>query len=146
MFICKLKVNFFSNFFFEILKRHCKLAILETLEMVDHPIKIVVSICSKLPCLSACKKSNSLLTFLLKVKLLKMVKFFLFCRKFLFCSQDVQVFVFSTIQWFTKSVTSWWVLVHGTGLIWNNKSCQDSSISFFVKKNKGQSKMVNLNH
>ena len=29
-------------------------------------------------------------------------------------SQDIQVFVFLTIPWFTKSVTSRWVLVHET--------------------------------
>ena len=37
--------------------------------------------------------------------------------QFLFRSQDIQVFVFLTIPWFTKSVTSWWVLVHETGCI-----------------------------
>ena len=30
----------------------------------------------------------------------------------MFRSPDNQVFVFLTIPWFTKSVTSWWVLVH----------------------------------
>ena len=35
----------------------------------------------------------------------------------MFHSQDIQVFVFSTILWFTKSVTSWWVSVHETGCI-----------------------------
>ena len=34
----------------------------------------------------------------------------LFCRKVMFRSQDIQVFVFLTIPWFTWSVmTSWWV-------------------------------------
>ena len=31
--------------------------------------------------------------------------------------QDIQVLAFLTIPWFTKSVTSWWVLVHETGCI-----------------------------
>ena len=42
------------------------------------------------------------------------VKNFLFRRKVMFCSQDIQDFVFTTIQWFTKPVTPWWVLVHET--------------------------------
>ena len=36
----------------------------------------------------------------------------LFYRKIMLRSQDIQDFVFLTIPWFTKSVTSWWVLVH----------------------------------
>ena len=32
----------------------------------------------------------------------------------MFRSQDIQVFVFLVIPWFTKSLTSWWVLVHET--------------------------------
>ena len=40
------------------------------------------------------------------------IKIFLFRTKIMFCSQDIQVFVFLTIPWFTKSVTSRWVLVH----------------------------------
>ena len=36
----------------------------------------------------------------------------------MFRFQDIQVFVFLTIPpWFTKSVTSWWVLEHKTGCI-----------------------------
>ena len=35
----------------------------------------------------------------------------------MFRSEDIQVFVFLTIPWFTKSVTSWWVLVYETGCI-----------------------------
>ena len=31
--------------------------------------------------------------------------------------QDIHVLAFLTIPWFTKSVTSWWVLVHETGCI-----------------------------
>ena len=37
------------------------------------------------------------------------VKNFLFRRKVMFCSQDIQVFVFLTISWFSKPATSWWV-------------------------------------
>ena len=36
----------------------------------------------------------------------------------MFRSRDIQVFVFLTIPWFTKSVTSWWVLVHETVHFW----------------------------
>ena len=35
----------------------------------------------------------------------------------MFCSRDIQVFVFLLILWLIKSVTSWWVLVHDTGWI-----------------------------
>ena len=35
----------------------------------------------------------------------------------MFRSQDIQVIVFLNIPWFTKSMTSWWVLVHETGYI-----------------------------
>ena len=35
----------------------------------------------------------------------------------MFRSQDVQVFLFLTIPWVTKSVTSQWVLVHETTCI-----------------------------
>ena len=35
----------------------------------------------------------------------------LFHRKVMFRSWDIQVFVLLTIQWLTKSVTSWWVSV-----------------------------------
>ena len=41
----------------------------------------------------------------------------LFRRKIMFCSEDIQVFVFLTIPWFTESVTSRWVLVHETRYI-----------------------------
>ena len=40
---------------------------------------------------------------------------FLVHRKVKFRSQDIQVFVF--LPWLTKSVTSWWVLIHETGCI-----------------------------
>ena len=40
------------------------------------------------------------------------VKTFLFRTKFVFRSHNTQVFVFLTIPWFSKSVTSWWVLLH----------------------------------
>ena len=45
------------------------------------------------------------------------LRIFLFHRKVKFCCWDIQVFVFLTITRFTKSVTSWWVLVHETGCI-----------------------------
>ena len=45
------------------------------------------------------------------------LRIFLFHRKVMFHSQDIQVFVFLTISWFAKSVTSWWVLVLETGYI-----------------------------
>ena len=46
-----------------------------------------------------------------------MFRILLFRRTVMFGSQDIQVFVFSTIQWFSKSVTLWWVLVHDTEYI-----------------------------
>ena len=42
--------------------------------------------------------------------------FFYFVEK-MFLFQDIQVFVFLTIPWLTKSVTLWWVSVHETGCI-----------------------------
>ena len=45
------------------------------------------------------------------------VKNFFCSRKAIFHSQDIQVFVFLTIPCFSKSVTSWWVLVHETECI-----------------------------
>ena len=54
------------------------------------------------------------------------LRFFLFRRKVSFRSQDIQVFVFLTVPWFPKSVTSWWVLVDEAGCIFecvlNHKS------------------------
>ena len=52
------------------------------------------------------------------------LRIFLFHRKVMFHSQDTQVYVFVTIPWFTKLVTSWWVLVHEAGcnfeyILWN---------------------------
>ena len=50
-----------------------------------------------------------------KQKLLKMchlrhwLRIFLLHRKVMFRSRDVQLFVFLTILWFSKSVMSWWV-------------------------------------
>ena len=43
-------------------------------------------------------------------------------------SKYYQVFTFLTISWFTKSVTSWWVLVHETGRIFFNISFQPQLI------------------
>ena len=40
------------------------------------------------------------------------LRILLFDRKVIFCSRDIQVFLFLTIPWFTKSVTSWQVLVN----------------------------------
>ena len=57
MFIC-MQISSIFHLFFEISKRHCRLAILGTLGMLHHPIKIMASISSKLSCLSACKKIN----------------------------------------------------------------------------------------
>ena len=37
MFICMQKINFISNVFSEIFYRHCRLAILRTSGMLDHP-------------------------------------------------------------------------------------------------------------
>ena len=45
------------------------------------------------------------------------LRIFLFCRKVMFPSQNIQVFVFLTSPWFTKSVALWAVLVHETGCI-----------------------------
>ena len=56
IFISIQKINYIFNFFSEILQRHCKLAILGPFGMHDIPI---LSTCSKLSCLSACKKSTS---------------------------------------------------------------------------------------
>ena len=41
----------------------------------------------------------------------------LLCRKIMFHSQDIQVFVVLTFPLYTKSVMSWWVLAHETGCI-----------------------------
>ena len=62
-------------------------------------------------------------TSIIKWKHLKMchlrhnLRIFLFLKKVMIHSRDSQVFVFLTIPWFSKSVTSWWVLVHETGCI-----------------------------
>ena len=64
-------------------------------------------------------KTTQCFTSITKRQLLKMyhlrhrLRIFLFCRKVMFRSQDIQIFVFSTILWFTKSVTSWWKLLNG---------------------------------
>ena len=50
----------------------------------------------------------------------------LFPRKLMFRSRDIQIFIFFTISWFTKSVTSWWVLVHETGCIFQHLLNQNS--------------------
>ena len=58
MFLCIQKINFISNYFFEMLQRHCKLAIMRTLGILAHPCQISMT----LSWLSAHKKSTSLLT------------------------------------------------------------------------------------
>ena len=45
------------------------------------------------------------------------LKMLLFSGKVMFGSQDIQVFVFLTISWFTKSSKSWRLLVHDIGCI-----------------------------
>ena len=45
------------------------------------------------------------------------LKIFLFRRKIMFRSQDLQVFVFLIIPWDTKSVTSRWLLVYKTSYV-----------------------------
>ena len=47
------------------------------------------------------------------------LRIFLFCRKVMFDIQDIQVFIFLTITWFTISVMSWWVLRHRQGAFLN---------------------------
>ena len=49
------------------------------------------------------------------------VIFFLFRKRVMVRFQDIHVFSFLTIPWFTKSVTSWWVIVHETGCIYEYK-------------------------
>ena len=46
------------------------------------------------------------------------IRYFLFHRKVMFCSRDIQAFIFLIIPRFTKSVTSWWVLVRETVHFW----------------------------
>ena len=50
------------------------------------------------------------------------LRIFLFDMKIMFRLQDIQVFVFLTIRCFTKSVTSWWVLVRETCAFLNHNS------------------------
>ena len=49
-------------------------------------------------------------------------RIFSHCRKAMFCSKDIQAFVFLTIPWFTKSAATWWVLVKQTGCIFEYAS------------------------
>ena len=55
-----------------------------------------------------------------------------FCGKVMFCSQDIQVFVFLAISWFTKSVTAWWVLVHETKSIFEYISFEPQLIKLLT--------------
>ena len=49
------------------------------------------------------------------------IKIFFLRRKFMFCSQGIQVFVFLTITWFTMSVISIWILlVQETGYVFDS--------------------------
>ena len=67
------------------------------------------------------KVTSAIKQYFLKMCHLKhRLRIFLFHRKIMFHSQDIQVFVFLTIPWFTKSVTSQWVLVHETKCIFEN--------------------------
>ena len=67
-------------------------------------------------------------------------RIFLFCREVMFCSIEIQVFVFQTIPWFTKSVTSCSVLVHETVHFWiylldhNSLSHQTSPIDRYKQR------------
>ena len=64
------------------------------------------------------KSTSTIKPWLLKMCHLKhRLRVFLFQRKALFCSQNIQVFVFLIIPWCTISVMSWWVLAHKTGCI-----------------------------
>ena len=63
MFVCMQQINLISNFCYCCFLRCCKdianFLFWEHWECFIIPIKIMVSICSKLSCLSACKKSTS---------------------------------------------------------------------------------------
>ena len=56
--ICMLKINFISHFYFKILQRHCKLVILRTLEVFDHPHQND-SIISKKPLMFICRQKST---------------------------------------------------------------------------------------
>ena len=66
MFICMQKINFISKLFLRYCEEIANLLFCELWECLIIPIKIIASICWKLSCLSACKKSTSLLTSFLK--------------------------------------------------------------------------------
>ena len=66
MFICMQKINFISKLFLRYCEEIANLLFCELWECLIIPIKIITSICWKLSCLSACKKSTSLLTSFLK--------------------------------------------------------------------------------
>ena len=94
------------------------------------PNEIFFIKCFKKPCffhlrLSTCQNRNWSVKGYLRYKMITFqnvpseaqIKNFLFPWKVLFHSQDIQAFVFLTIPWFNKSVTSWGVLVHKMGCI-----------------------------
>ena len=74
------------------------------------------------------------------------LRIFLFCRKVVFRFQDIHVFILLTIPWFTKYVTSWWVLVHGSGCIFEYISITNyvkiPVFHLFEKVNKGHVKVT----
>ena len=99
--------------------------------------------CSNFSCLNVCERKichllynlitlHKKLSFPLKVTSAKKrylfqmchwrhrLRIFLFRRKIMLRSQDIQVFVFLTIPWFTKCMGSRWVLVHETRCIFKS--------------------------
>ena len=57
------------------------------------------------------------------------LRIFLFQRKVMLHSWDIQAFVFLIIPWSTKSVTSWWVIVHVTGYIYEDNLLHHNSLT-----------------
>ena len=55
-----------------------------------------------------------------KVSFEAQVQIFFILSKVMFRSQDIQVFVYLTIPWLTKSILSWWVLLPKTGCIFEH--------------------------
>ena len=67
MFICIKKLNFISNFFWDIVKtlQTCYIGNFENAS--PSPLKIIASSCSKLSCLSLSKKGNFITHFFFKI-------------------------------------------------------------------------------
>ena len=99
----KLSIRFSSNF----------------IHKIGITLRVLSSLCiSKILCFTFLKVTSTTKRYLLKMcHLLHRLRFFLFRRKVMFRSQDIQVFVVLTVSWFTKSVTPWLVLVHETECI-----------------------------